>query len=130
MNEPLTASKYTPKAGTFLMGSCVKDHTHWNVIIHPSNQAGFYFVNVMSSNYPPEKNDGATLDGTTKAIRSEGIERMIDYITLGKTELLKWNEFETIDDPWSYNQIMFFSHEHCVDEVILGKEHDPATLPA
>jgi len=83
--------------------------------IHPFTDPAFVFYNVMIET----PDGGATLDGGKRAIR-----RDVVFLALQRGEGfpagdVTW-QIEDAERPWSYNELMFDSHEDYVQQMLLA----------
>ena len=105
-----------PGAGCALYAASGR-YTCW---IMPAVQEGFYHIATTFS-HNPDGTGGVFVEGTKKPIRGDGLRHFIEG-TIFRSELsgVTW---ETIDwaEPCTFNLWLFHSHQHYVDEVILGK---------
>lgn len=93
---------------------------HWSIVVMPSAQIGFFFVNVFLCETPVEK-IGGSLEGSVKAHRSDSVERVVELITGVAAGEIEWTSDQT-DERWTYNEELFSSHQDYIDRAILGKK--------
>ena len=121
-----TQSRFIPQPGTLLHLHGIANGARCWAIIAPAVQSGFCHIVFSSGDTDDQASEcsAGLLEFTKKPVRADRVARALEYML--RCPLAQWQAQMQVDEldgeePWSYNQFAYTSHQDYVDREILGK---------
>ena len=115
--------RFVPGPGAILELAGTINQIRYLALVAHAIQPGFCHVTVMSGDSDNENTGLGLLEFTTKPIRADGVEHMLEYIF--RAPATEWRAQmqaeEHQGEPWKFNELGYSSYQDYIDRAILGK---------